>query len=170
MQFITQVVGVPVINSDKVPQFEVRIEHASDSVYPQSGGQSCCATEYRRNSTGAVLRCWGGCCATTGAELMDDFPYFLREKWTPSPRPLPWSAMAIRTWKTGSVYVLLGRRQSGVIMRQSTEAFGGILDCMLALFAFGNMEHYSSCFVPDSYLFYVWVLPCGVQCIGSFRK
>ena len=27
-------------------------------------------------------------------------------------------------------------------MRQATEAFGRILDCMLALFALGNMEHY----------------------------
>ena len=32
VQFFTQVVDVPVINSDKFPQFEVRIEGASDSV------------------------------------------------------------------------------------------------------------------------------------------
>ena len=51
----TLVVDAPAINSDKFPQFEGRIEGASDSVYPQSDGHSCCAADKSRNSTGAVL-------------------------------------------------------------------------------------------------------------------
>ena len=54
-------VDVPVINSDKVPQSRGSNPVAPDSVHPQSGGHSCCAAEYRRNSRGAVLGCLGGC-------------------------------------------------------------------------------------------------------------
>ena len=47
----TQAVDAPGTNSDKFLQLEGRINGASDSVHPQSGGRSCCAVD----STGAVL-------------------------------------------------------------------------------------------------------------------
>ena len=56
-------------------------------------------------------------------------------------------------------------------MTQSTDAIGRILVCLLALFACGNMERYFVlAFVSGSYLFYVWVLPCGVRKIGSYGR
>ena len=36
-------------------------QSSSSSVHTQSGGHSCCAAENRRDSTGAVLGCLGGC-------------------------------------------------------------------------------------------------------------
>ena len=47
-------VGLHVINSDKSLQSEVRFEILRVA-------DLCCAAEYRRNSTGAVLGCLGGC-------------------------------------------------------------------------------------------------------------
>ena len=50
-QFSTQAVDAPGNNSDKFQQPEGRIDGASDTVYPQSGGRSCCAVA----SSGALL-------------------------------------------------------------------------------------------------------------------
>ena len=58
-------------------------------------------------------------------------------------------------------------RLSGVIMRQYTEAVGrisGLHARVVRTWKFGAL--FRSGLVSDSYLFYVWVLPCGVQCIG----
>ena len=77
-------VDVPVISSDKFPQSRGSNPLAPDSAHPQSGEHSCCATDFRRDSTGAVLGFLGSCsnariCATTGAQLLAEFPYFQRE-------------------------------------------------------------------------------------------
>ena len=55
------VVDVPVISSDKFPQSRGSNPRAPDSVHPQSGEHSCCATDFRRDSTGAVLGVLGSC-------------------------------------------------------------------------------------------------------------
>ena len=76
-------VDVPVVSSDKFPQSRGSNPLAPDSAHPQSGEHSCCATDFRRDSTGAVLgvgqlltcpyvyndRC----------SLLAEFPHFLRE-------------------------------------------------------------------------------------------
>ena len=54
-------VDVPVISSDKFPQSRGSNPLAPDSAHPQSGEHSCCATEFRRDSTGAVLGVLGSC-------------------------------------------------------------------------------------------------------------
>ena len=54
-------VDVPVINSDKFPQFRGSNPRAPDSAHPESGEHSCCATDFRRDSTGAVLVVVLGC-------------------------------------------------------------------------------------------------------------
>ena len=54
-------VDVPVISSDKFPQSRGSIPLAPDSAHPQSGEHSCCATDFRRDSTGAVLGVLGSC-------------------------------------------------------------------------------------------------------------
>ena len=43
------------ISSDKFPQSRGSNPLAPDSAHPQSGEHSCCATDFRRDSTGAVL-------------------------------------------------------------------------------------------------------------------
>ena len=48
-------VDVPVIYSDKFPQSSGSNPRAPDSGHPLSGEHSCCATDFRRDSTGAVL-------------------------------------------------------------------------------------------------------------------
>ena len=58
-------------------------------------------------------------------------------------------------------------RLSRVIMRQYTEAFGRISGLHVRVartWKFGTL--FCSGLVSDSYLSYVWVLPCGVRCIG----
>ena len=50
-QFGTPAVDAPGTNSDELQQPEGCIDGASDAVYPQCGGRSCCAVA----STGAVL-------------------------------------------------------------------------------------------------------------------
>ena len=64
-------VDVPVISSDKLPQSRGSNLRAPDSVHPLSGEHSCCATDFRRDSTGAVLGQGGDLpvVATTGAVL-----------------------------------------------------------------------------------------------------
>ena len=56
----------------KVPAVQRFESCAPDSVHPLSGEYSCCATDFRRDSTGAVLGGMGSfwharVCATTGA-------------------------------------------------------------------------------------------------------
>ena len=65
-------VDVPVISSDKFPQSRGSNPRAPDSAHPQSGEHSCCATDFRRDSTGAVLGQGGDMpvVATTGAVLV----------------------------------------------------------------------------------------------------
>ena len=48
-------VDVPVISSDKFPQCRRSNPLAPDSAHLQSGEHSCCATDFCRDSTGAVL-------------------------------------------------------------------------------------------------------------------
>ena len=54
-------VDVLVISSDKFPQSRGSNPRAPDSAHPQSGEHSCCVTDFRRDSTGAVLGGLGGC-------------------------------------------------------------------------------------------------------------
>ena len=54
-------VDVHVISSDKFPQSRGFESSAPDSAHPQSGEHSCCATDFRRDSTGAVLMVVLGC-------------------------------------------------------------------------------------------------------------
>ena len=75
-------VDVPVISSDKFPQSRGSNPLAPDSAHPQSSEHSCCATDFRRDSIGAVLGVLGSCwharkCAMTGAQLLQNFPHFL---------------------------------------------------------------------------------------------
>ena len=53
-----------------------------------------------------------------------------------------------------------GAELKSLFMRQSTEAFGRILVCLLAQFALGKMEHYFvlALYLTATCLFYVWVL------------
>ena len=54
-------VDVPVISSDKFSQSRGSNPRAPDSAHPHSGEHSCCATDFRRDSTGAVLGFLGSC-------------------------------------------------------------------------------------------------------------
>ena len=60
------------ISSDKFPQSRGSNPRAPDSAHPQSGKHSCCATDFRRDSTDAVLGQGGDMpvVATTGAVLV----------------------------------------------------------------------------------------------------
>ena len=60
------------ISSDKFPQSRGSNPLAPDSAHPQSGEHSCCATDFRRDSTGAVLGQGGDMpvVVTTGAVLV----------------------------------------------------------------------------------------------------
>ena len=53
-----------------------------------------------------------------------------------------------------------GAELKSLFIRQSTEAFGRILVCLLAQFALGKMEHYFvlALYLTATCLFYVWVL------------
>ena len=60
------------ISSDKFSQSRGSNPLAPDSPHPQSDEHSCCATDFRRDSTGAVLGQGGDMpvVATTGAVLV----------------------------------------------------------------------------------------------------
>ena len=54
-------VDVPLISSDKFSQSRGSNPRAPDSAHLQSGEHSCCATDFRRDSTSAVLGFLGSC-------------------------------------------------------------------------------------------------------------
>ena len=86
-----------------------------------------------------------------------------------------WPSWAFSSWffscRCATTGAGVSFRLSGVIMRQYTEAFGrisGLHARVVRTWKFGAL--FRSGLVSDSYLFFVWVLPCGVQCNWILRE